>query len=526
MKKHLITIIAVGLLIVMNISIFRSLSENAHNNPKNINLFSSLVFSSVFGQGNINNLSRQPDKQGTDMPQIINPKSSPTGELAPVSFSSTNYVSISVNLNNLLSLKIQSSPNFLNPLAPHDVVINLVGSKQINLSAPIVLSGNLKDITTGTGIANKSIKFYTNGLLLAQTHTNSDGTYQVKINKNLPAGKYEVTAKFTGAHLLAAAATNFSLDILPATIRVQTVPAIAGIPFQMDGKKFVSGQDGIASVQIDQVGDYQLEVLLDQYSSSLQRIGFGRWTEETYQTSRMVKVPNNSIVQVGLNVYHKVSFKFVDLSNYPIDPSRISSITIRSVQGDFFTLKPGDTPWLPAIRTARRQTGLEETNLLYSIDSVTIDGSNVVNSAQQRFFAKADDTWEISTLLYSMHITAKDAMLRTPVGTSVNIVFPNGQINNYPLDSSGALDLHALARGIYHVNLVGVQGLGTSSPVALSRNQVVNLKIVTRMDMILFMATSGGFALGLVIYGRPWLLQFFSRKKHHRFYHASKDFGA
>ena len=130
-------------------------------------------------------------------------------------------------------------------------------------------------------------------------------------------------------------------------------------------------------------------------------------------------MPSDTIIQVGLNIFHKVNLKFVDLDGFPVDPSRITSISIRSIQGDVFTLKPGDTPWLPASRTARYQTGLEKTDLLYSVNSVTIDGSNVVNSAQQRFYAKTDDTWSISLLLYSLHITARDASAR----------FSNGQVS-------------------------------------------------------------------------------------------------
>jgi hypothetical protein len=112
------------------------------------------------------------------------------------------------------------------------------------------------------------------------------------------------------------------------------------------------------------------------------------------------------------------------------------------------------------------------------------------------------------------------------VGTSVDVLLPNGQIANYPLDASGVLDLHSLARGIYRVTLVGASGLGTSTPVALSRDQVVNLKILTKLDLMLFMSVSGTFAIGLIFYGRPWLLKFLTKKNHHSFNRMSKDFGA
>jgi hypothetical protein len=393
------------------------------------------------------------------------------------------------------------------------VLLNLVGPDQVNLTDPIVLAGSLKDTSTNTMVSNKTITFSTNGEYLAQTHTDDHGAFSVKINKDLNAGNYLITANFKGAHLLAPASGAVWLRVLPATITVQTVPTTSGITFQMDGKQFKSGQDGMASINIDQPGTYRLDVLLDQYHNLSQQIEFGRWSQESYQPFRDVMVPDNEVIQVGLNLFHKMSMKFVDLNGLPVDSSRITSISIRSIQGDVFTLKPGDTPWLPASRTARRQTGLEETQLLYSVNSVMIDGSNVVNSAQQRFYVNSDDTWTISLLLYSMHIIAKDDLFASPIGTSVNILLPNGKTQNYPLNKSGILEIHSLARGIYRVSLLGVKGLGTSTPVALSRNQVVNLKIMTVWDIIVVGLLGFIVAIGLIFYGRPRLLKILLGKK-------------
>jgi hypothetical protein len=412
------------------------------------------------------------------------------------------------------------------PPSPHDVALNIAGTQQINLNSPISLSGTLIDLATRQGIPDKTIIFSTFGVVLGQTHTLSTGGYKIEINKNLPAGKYQVTATFKGAHLLSAASTAMTFEVLPATFKVVTVPPVPGVTFQMAGQTFVSGQDGTASISVDKAGQYQLAVLLDKYNNPSEQVKFGRWSVESFQPSRDVQIPNDTFVQVGLNIYYKINMKFLDLEGFPVDPSRISAISIRSIQGDVFTLKPGDTPWLPASRTTRSQIGLEQTDLLYSINSVTIDGSNVVNSAQQRFYAKIDDTWSINLLLYSLHITARDALFASPTGTSVEVIAPSGQSTFYPLDPSGRLDLHALARGIYHVNLIGTNGLGTSTPVALSRNQVVNLNIVTRMDMAVVGMCGIFFALGLIIYGRPWILGYLLRRKRYSSRMMGKDFGS
>jgi hypothetical protein len=196
----------------------------------------------------------------------------------------------------------------------------------------------------------------------------------------------------------------------------------------------------------------------------------------------------------------------LDLNGLPVDPKRISEFTIRSAQGDMFVLNDGQPRWIPASRVARRVNGLEETQLLYSVLSVTVDGSNVVNQSQQRFFTYPIENWPISLLLYSMRINAKDGLFGTPVGKSVNVKFPDGHVENYPLDQAGMVEIHSLARGIYTTELVGVNGLNNRTPVALSRNQDVTTKVVTYLDLAVVGALGLFIALGLLLYGRPSLL--------------------
>jgi hypothetical protein len=417
--------------------------------------------------------------------------------------------------------KLNLSSALLDVEPPHQVAMGLSGSSHVNLADPIMLNGTLHDQLTGGPVTNKTITFTTNDIDLGQTHTDDQGRFKIQIHKDLPADTYQVTASFKGAHLLAPASSTISIEVLPAIFRVQTVPDVPDVTFQIDGRQFVSDENGMASIQLYHTGDYQLLILLDLYHNPSQRVEFGRWADENYQPEHDIHIPGDYAVQVGLNIFHQVSMDFIDLDGLPVDASRISTISIRSVQGDVFTLKPGDQPWLPSSRTARRQTGLEVTNLLYSVNSVIINGSNVVNSAQQRFYVKPDDTWNISLLLYSMHITTKDGLFASPVGQSVNVTLPDGKVENYPLNAAGSLDIYSLPRGIYHISLPGVNGLGTSTPVALSRNQVVNLRVVTTLDMGVVGFLSIGLALGLIFYGRPWLLGFIFKRKRSPSHNAS-----
>jgi hypothetical protein len=389
--------------------------------------------------------------------------------------------------------------------------ITLKEPANINLGKPFILSGFIND-QYKRPVANKSILFTINGKFLGQTRSNESGLFERKFTNGLDAGTYTINATTNLSHTLAPASTSTTLKILPTDVRIQTVPPIPGIPFQMNGTQFVSGENGIADIKIDKIGQYRLEVLADQYHSTSKRIEFARWLDESYQPYQDIQVPTDKVIQVGFNVYHLVGQSFLDLEGLPVDPTRIKEFTIRSAQGDMFVLNDGQPRWIPASRVARRVNGLEETQLLYSVIGVTVDGSNVVNQSQQRFFTYPVENWPISLLLYSLRISAKDGLFGSPVGKSVNLQFPDGHVENYPLDQNGTVEIHSLARGNYSTELVGTYGLSSRTPVALSRNQDVSTKVVTYLDLAAVGLLGVIVALGLLLYGRPSLLNL--RKKN------------
>jgi hypothetical protein len=306
--------------------------------------------------------------------------------------------------------------------------------------------------------------------------------------------------------MLAASSAKTSLQILPAEVRIQTVPALAGVAFTMDGRQFLSGPDGTVSISIPKAGLYRLTVNAEQYNNPDQRISFSRWLDEDYHPFHEIMVPTNKAIVVGLNVFYKVDQTFVDLSGTPVDPKRITGITIKSAQGDIFNYQQGQTQWVPASRIARRSTGLEQTKLLYSVMGVTVDGSNVVIAAQQRFYTAPKLVWKIALTLYAIQLNGRDLLFGSPAGTSVTLKFPNGRSESYPLNQAGLANISYLARGIYQVQLTGTKGLDNVNPVALSKNQVVTENVITYLDLEVTGAVGLLIALGLLLFGRPWLL--------------------
>jgi len=290
----------------------------------------------------------------------------------------------------------------------------------------------------------------------------------------------------------------------PQVAELQTVPPVPGVTFQIAGQQFVTGADGSAVVMVPQPGTYDLQVITDTYHDPSRRVEFSRWLSESFQPTRQIHMPTKSpVVQVGLDVYMLVGQKFVRPDGAPVDPKRVPEFSIRSLQGDSFTFHDGQPRWIPASRVTRRRSGgLEPVDLLYTITSVMVDGSNVVNKAQQQFFAKPNATWEISLLFYSMRVHSVDALFGFPVGRELRLVLPNGQVNTYPLDSSGTVEVHSLARGQYHFQITGAAGFSALAPVTLSKDQDINTKVISYIDMLAVLMVGLLIAIGLLAYGR------------------------
>src|SRR5258706_14910885 len=103
--------------------------------------------------------------------------------------------------------------------------------------------------------------------------------------------------------------------------------------------------------------------------------------------------------------------------------------------------------------------------------SVVIDGSNVVYESQQRFYVERNGVWPIKLLLYSIHFTAHDALFHFPTGSGIRLEYPNGKNQTFPFNANKQYEIERIARGIYKINFVGITGMSSKKPNALSRNQ-------------------------------------------------------
>ena len=384
--------------------------------------------------------------------------------------------------------------NLINPLS-----VGEDGTVDVRLSTP-------SDANSGA-VGNEVIQLFVDDKPVRRARTDADGKAFIHIPKDveLPSGKHTIRAEYPGTRALLKSSASTELSIAPAVVEIQITPALAGVRFTLDKHEFVSDQQGVARIEVDRVGDYPLEILPIASNNTDSRIEFSRWLDEVFTPHRKVTIPLRGPLHVGFNVYKRVSQRYLDLESKPVDSGRVTSLLLKSSQGMALKLTDNQSRWMQASSVARRTTGLEETKIQYSVDSVLVDGSNVVNQSQQRFYVQANDVWPIQLLLYTARFQARDALFKFPLGSGIHIEHPGGRIEEMPFGPNAELSIRSLVRGIYRVNVSGAPGISPISPIALSRDQDVQLLVISYLDIAIGAVLAAALGFGLLFIGRPKL---------------------
>lgn len=379
-------------------------------------------------------------------------------------------------------------PNPVQVGSPAIVIVQLISSK-------------------GQPVENQRVQLFVNGKPERQGKTDPQGMVSLRVLRD-EAGTYSLSATFKGSRAPSLGSSRATADLVvtPALIEVHVTPPLPNVQFALDDQFFSSDDYGVARIEVSKAGKYHLELLPLETNDPNIQMAFGRWSDDYFVPSRDIEIPLQKPLNVGLEVSYQVNQTFLDLASKPVDVSRITSITLKGSNGSTYTFEDNLPHWLPAGRVIRLNNGLEETKILYSVISVVIDGSNVVSQAQQRFYVHQNDVWPVKLLLYSASFNARDALFRFPIGTGIHVEYPDGDIQSFNFDSNHEHALTGLARGIYRVTVIGAKGYAPPTPIALSRDQNVELMVFSYLDMGVLGSIGAIIALGLLFFGRPHLM--------------------
>jgi hypothetical protein len=281
----------------------------------------------------------------------------------------------------------------------------------------------------------------------------------------------------------------------PLVLTVQTVPAVAGVVLMLDGNRsFVSQADGVLVASVPTRGDHTLALTLPHDDDRL-RYSFVRWSDESFQPVRQIRLHENHSLSVGLQVAYRTQVVFSDPAGKPLDATRVSNVVLSGPDAELVKLEyPYPAMWLHTPLPAKHMgdAGLHVVPVPYAISTVDYDGLNVASTGQDRYLPSEGGTWVVHLRLYGLTLRAKDALLGTSLSRPLTLTSPSGQQQLLRLDRNGRVFLVA-GRGNYTAR-VHAAGISPLIPIALSRSQTAEISVITPIDLVIL-----GFACLAVI---------------------------
>lgn len=295
-------------------------------------------------------------------------------------------------------------------------------------------------------------------------------------------------------------------------LEIRTVPAIPNALFTLDGKDYRTDRNGLLTIKARNLAELsgRLHAHVAQGGPNvLYRFKVWRGHLDQRPGRRHGSLYPTKRLSATYDVYYRVRFQFVDNATGRRPPNAVSRITLRASTGVLDEFTPTAAPvqdrWFWGRRVVTNANSLQVKTVYWVVDDVTIDGSNVVNASQQKIVpaSAVSRIFPIRLLYHDAVIRSRDALFQVNAGSKVELRFPNGVVHTYRL-SHGRLELPSLPRGNYDVKPVGF-GISFWSPVELSRNQSIDLKLITYLDLAVIAILVGGLAFALAAARRPAL---------------------
>lgn len=284
------------------------------------------------------------------------------------------------------------------------------------------------------------------------------------------------------------------------TVAVSTVPVVPGARIVVAGQPVVTDGAGRGTLQVCRLTTAKE---ITGPTDPVQLAGKRRAVfDRTFLSNR------GRSVQAAFGIDDEVSFSFLGLPT-----RRIESFTLRSSTGEVIERDTLGPVYLPGSRVLRGPNGLEERKIYYSVDSVIVGGSSVVNRSQVKFFPADRPVVRVPLLAYSVRVEVVDRLFRWPTGSRVTLAQKGAPAVSKPLEN-GVATFKEVPRGNYTV-VATAPGLRIDRSVILSRDQVVVMPVLTWVDLAVLIGVPLLIALGLVLAPRPRLRHRIARVVRH-----------
>ena len=277
------------------------------------------------------------------------------------------------------------------------------------------------------------------------------------------------------------------------TLEIGTEPAVAGFPITLDGQTVATDESGVARFKTTNIYTIASRVKLHD-----RRMKY-RGSEAKIVASRLCCIRAGK-PRVLLDIYWPVRFSYLDVNGAPVDVNRIHALHLKSSTGELRRIPANKKTWLHGMRVVPLAGGMETKKIYWTVQSVEYAGTNVVNSSQQRFQPADIQSVQLKLLFYRTSVKVRDAFFGFGVGRSVLLTYPDQDTVSYPLSERNEVELPSLPRGNYALSVTG-PGPKMTRPVAVSRDQTLDLKFYSWLDVGVALAFIGLFGFGTLWVG-------------------------
>ena len=272
-------------------------------------------------------------------------------------------------------------------------------------------------------------------------------------------------------------------------VMVQTVPALPGAAFSLDGREFVADRHGLAVTSVRRPGLYRLRVVTPHPRAGFR---FARWSEGGSSASRLVRVQTFTLVEAGFDKYRRLDSTFLDLDGRPVDSDRVDSVTFMGSDGARRTVSPAQ--WLPTTGIRLGASGLKRVRLSYTPQQVVVGGVEI-SATSHPFVPKRSEDADIVLEGTPLRLEAHNALLGLGTSSALTLEFPDGRTESYEM-KDGGLTLPLVPRGDFRVRATGA--LSTAAQFSAPVESAVHLTVVTYFDAVIVGAPLLLVALWLV----------------------------
>jgi hypothetical protein len=198
---------------------------------------------------------------------------------------------------------------------------------------------------------------------------------------------------------------------------------------------------------------------------------------------------------------YAVVLRFRDPRGVVVDPLRVDRVVLRSSISGNQRFDADEQLWLPGRRSVLNARGFGYKPIWWTLQSATVHGLEVARQSALRFVPAPNARPDATLLLFRVRVHAADALFGRDVGRTVKLIYPNGFEDVYELDGGARATIESVPRGQYDLVVHG-SGLPMRSAAAITRDQDVDLKVISYLDVAVAGLVGIGALAGLALFGR------------------------